>query len=149
MKPALILAMGECLAISAALDLDLIEIPRVVVNATLRLYEGGDPSVLEGLSLEDRILAYTIAYGGLMLFYTCNPVTPISRVHLRTGISLGELEESSTRLSDRLILRAWALIYYGLEEEGLKLIEGVTYYPLYFKWRVGGEIKVIPVAVSF
>jgi hypothetical protein len=51
-------------------------------------------------------------------------------------------------VDDRRILRSWALIYSGLEEEGLRLLQGVSYYPVNLEWRPGGRVRVLPVAVT-
>lgn|GEM_PF-638320 len=147
-SPALILAVGECLAVSAAIEYEDLEVPRRVEEAVLNLYTYGDLRVLEGLSLEDRILAYTIAYGGLILTYTCEPVTPISRAHVTVGIEIAREGGTPQRVSDRRILEAWALVYLGREEEGLNSIKGVSYYPKHLEWRPGGMIKILPVAIS-
>ncbi|MFZ8792998.1 MAG: hypothetical protein ACO2O2_03790 [Acidilobaceae archaeon] len=140
--------MGECLAVSAALDYEGLGIPGIVRDAVLDFYTTGDTRALGGLSLEDRVLAYTIAYGGLMLIHICDPVTPISRAHVRVGIEIVGVREPPGRVDDRRMLRSWALIYSGLEEEGLRLLQGVSYYPVNLEWRPGGRVRVLPVAVT-
>lgn len=144
LKPAVILAMGECLAISAAVDYDNIGVPGVVEDAVKKLYLGEDPG---RLGVEDTILAYTIAYGGLILSYTCDPVTPISRAHVTIGLELTQGGELKGRLDDRDILRSWALIYSGKELEGLDIVKGTTYYPVNLTWKPGGKVKILPVAI--
>ncbi len=148
LSPAIILAMGECLAVSAALEYENLRVPRGVEKAVLSLYTSGSTDALESLSLEDKILAYTIVYGGLILTYTCDPVTPISRAHVTVGIEVTGGRGAPRRVDDREILRSWALIYQGREEEGLNVIQGVSYYPESLEWRVGGKIRITPVALA-
>jgi hypothetical protein len=147
-RPALVLAVGECLAVSAAIEYEELEVPGEVEKAVLNLYTYGDSRVLEELSLEDKILVYTIAYGGLILSYTCDPVTPISRAHVTIGIEIVGRGGAPSKVNDRRILEAWALLYQGREEEGLSRIKGASYYPKQLEWRPGGKIRILPVAVS-
>jgi len=145
LKPALILAWGECLAISAALDYEELPIPPVVAEAVERLYRG-EP-IAGGLRVEDLVLVYTIIYGGLILSYTCDPVTPISRAHIAVGLEIGGASGGRRVISDNEILKAWALIYSGREAEGLDLVKGVSYYPWEVEWKPGGSVRILPVAV--
>ncbi|MDM7274783.1 MAG: hypothetical protein P3X22_001475 [Thermoprotei archaeon] len=147
-KPALILAEGECLAVSAALDWDGVEVPERVLEAVGEAFTKPGGGRLESLETREAIIAYTIIYGGLILSYKCNPVTPISRVHVKTRLKIsGEGEPVS--LEDKTILKAWAKIFKGEEIEGLEEIKGTTTYPAKLKWRPEREgVKVAPIAVK-
>ncbi|MEN2999740.1 MAG: hypothetical protein ABDH61_04110 [Acidilobaceae archaeon] len=144
-KPSVVLAVGECLAVSASLDDSRVPVLEEVERAALAAFSGDEGiERLEGLR---KVLAYNAVYGGLLLSYTCGPVVPISRAHVDVGIELTEKGEERG-LSDSEILRAWALLYAGEEERGLGLIQGTTVFPVRLGWRVGKGAQVLPVGVE-
>lgn len=146
-KPSALLAEGECLAISAVLDSDKIPVLEHVREAVVKAFIDRDEGIIESLNVRDKILAYTTIYGGLILSYKCNIVTPISRVHINTLIELGEPSNEKI-INDSLILKAWALIFKGREVEGLDLISGSLTYPINLKWRTRGGVRIVPVGIE-
>ncbi|MEM1777095.1 MAG: hypothetical protein QXE99_03855 [Acidilobaceae archaeon] len=146
-RPSALLAEGECLVVSAVLDTDRIPVLGHVREAVLRAFIDRDDDLIEGLSVKDKILAYTMIYGGLVLSYKCDIVTPISRIHVGTLLELGVRSEERI-VSDSLILRAWALIFKGREAEGLDLLSGEIIYPTRLGWRVGGDVRIAPIGVE-
>lgn len=136
--------MGECLAVSASLETDRVPIIERVREASIAIFRG--EKVVENLTKEEASMVFSTVYGGLVLSYVCDPVTPISRVHVESRIDLVEGEEGE--VDDRKILRAWALIFVGREAEGLDLIKGKISYPVKTGWRPGGGVPISPVGIE-
>ncbi|MEB2792936.1 MAG: hypothetical protein G5Z42_06560 [Caldisphaeraceae archaeon] len=93
------------------------------------------------ISVLKKVLLVSTLYGGLTLVYTCNPVVPISRVHVDVGISI-QGGGHYRQLDDEELMKSWALIVSGKEEEGLSMISGGFVYPEGYTWSVGGRYKV-------
>ncbi|MFN4045856.1 MAG: hypothetical protein ACK4H7_00765 [Acidilobaceae archaeon] len=147
-KPAVILAEGECLAVSAALDWEGVKVPEKVLEAVNEALTKFKSDKIEKLETREAIIAYTIIYGGLILSYKCNPITPISRIHVKAKLKIGG-EGEPAKIDDKIILKAWARIFKGEEIEGLEELKGATTYPAKLKWKPEKEgIKIAPTAVK-
>lgn len=146
-----ILAGSECLQVSATVY-DPWSPPRDVREAVIGFMERGEEGPLLALSTRDRVLSYTIMYGGVLLFYTCGPVAPISRIYRRASIRLRRAEglgPAKSRLSDHDILGAWALMFSGDFEGGMRALEGVLVWPEGFAWELGGDGELSPIGVTY
>lgn len=142
-RPAAILAKSRCLALAAPLEGAPFEPNGEVQRAISEAYDklgpmeppqGWDPDLLS--------LWYATVYGGLVLMYTCSPVTPISRIFVDDGIELAAGSGSAPRaIDDSALLAAWAKMWGGMELEGLKELEGPLYYPQGYSWRAGGKVR--------
>ncbi|MEM1873052.1 MAG: hypothetical protein QXS85_01355 [Acidilobaceae archaeon] len=150
-KTPLLIAEGQCLAVSAYLDAErLLPIPSRALKAAILAFTLGDVEALKTLDWRDAVIAYAMVYGGLVLSYTCGPTTPISRLYVDTGISIEESRGArfSRRLGDSTILKAWALLASGEEDLGLKMIQGLSSYPRALAWRHPGSVKLSPSPIS-
>lgn len=143
-RPSVLLAMGECLAVSASLETDKVPVSERIREISISLFRGA--SNVGELGREEAPLVFSTVYGGLILSHVCDPIAPISRAYVRSRIDLWVSE--SGEINDRKILKAWALIFSGKEREGLDLIKGETLYPIRVGWRPGGEIPISPVGIE-
>ncbi len=143
-RPAVVLAASRCLAVAAALNGAPIEPDPVVASRVEALMRSLSP--LEPDPSWDPIRKsrwFATVFGGLVLVYTCNPATPISRVTVSTSLEL--LGPGTPRnLSDNDVLRAWAKIWIGMEEEGLAELAGPMADRPEISWRPsrGGPVSV-------
>ncbi|MFP3312576.1 MAG: hypothetical protein RXN88_03535 [Acidilobus sp.] len=142
LRPLAVLASSRCLSAAASLESAPFEadpeVARAVEDAYKSLKSWAPPAGWDAARLS---LWYAAVYGGLVLVYTCGPVTPISRVTVATGISIMP-SDAPRRLEDMQLLSAWAKLWAGDELGGLRELEGGLSYPAGFRWKVGGDIKV-------
>ncbi len=139
--PAIIVAASDNLAVASALR-DGATIPPRVADA-LTAYLRGDESRAEELEVRDKILLYSIAYGGLTLhFIDNNDSVPLARI-VTIEKSLKAKKENRSckprRLDDKSLLKAWSLIYKGREQEGLLALGGCSVYPEHIALEVVDE----------
>ncbi|MEB3779499.1 MAG: hypothetical protein GSR85_04630 [Desulfurococcales archaeon] len=147
-KP-LILAESRCLAVATVLNISELSRDSPIASLVKELLSGRAYSELEtSYSIYDYIMALTAIYGGIMLFYTCDTLTPISRVYPRTKIDIIKIRYGSRRLNDNLIVKAWSLIYSGREEKGLQMISGPTVSPRGFYWYPGDTYEVLATGIE-
>ncbi|MCE4607444.1 MAG: hypothetical protein F7B61_00590 [Caldisphaeraceae archaeon] len=136
-----VLARSECFYLAAPITDAPWKEDNEVGEALQGLLEGRYSIDSLNISVLKRVLLVSTLYGGLTLVYTCNPVVPISRVHVDVGISIRE-GGRYRQLDDKELMKSWALIVSGKEEEGLSMISGSFVYPEGYVWSVGGEYKV-------
>ncbi len=146
----LILAKSECLAVSTVVDIDKLNNESSLSRLVNRLLLNNNFDYrMSSSGIYDYIRAMTAIYGGIMLFYTCNPVTPISRIYPRIGIDVYEIDYGHRKLSDSAILKAWSLTYSGSEEKGLQMLSGPTIAPRGLYWTPGNTYKVLVTGLEY
>ncbi|MCE4620651.1 MAG: hypothetical protein F7C33_06485 [Desulfurococcales archaeon] len=139
--PAIIVAVSDNLAVASVLGGGVSVPPRVA--KALTAYLRGDESSAERLEVWDKILLYSIAYGGLTLhFIDNNDSIPLARIvtlekSLKAKKEAGDCEPH--KLDDKSLLRAWSLIYKGREQEGLSALGECSVYPEHVALEVVDE----------
>jgi len=142
-RPAVILASSRCLAVSAVLESAPFGPDPLISSRLEEQYKSLSPfSPDPSWGWELKSLWYATLYGGLVLMYTCGPVTPISRVHVDEGLDIGVSDRARRQLDELDLLRAWAMIWVGQEREGLQELAGPTLRPEGYSWGPGGPHRV-------
>ena len=142
-RPAVVLARSRCLAVSAVLEGADLQPDAEIEARVSELARSLEP--LSPRPEWDELTKakwYATAYGGLVLVYTCGPVTPISRITVSRGISLARTAEAPRLLDDGDVLRAWATMWAGGEDEGLAMISGPLHDRPGISWSPGGGVRV-------
>ncbi|MGC9112862.1 hypothetical protein [Acidilobus sp.] len=150
-RPAAILASSRCLKVAAPLEGAQLaaepDVEKAINDAYLSFSQWSPPAGWDPVRLS---LWYATVYGGLVLMYTCGPITPISRVTTSVGIDITATNDMPQRaLDDSKVLAAWAKLWAGNEEEGLKELEGPLEFPRGHSWRAGGPIKIATRGVMY
>jgi len=145
LHPAGILAKSDCFYIAAP----IIDAPwEVNKNVEMTISD-----IINNLKIWDinnynlnkieKALWFATVYGGLVLIYTCDPVVPISRLHIDSSLSFVKEENHKPKeMKDLDLIKAWAFIFNGNEIEGLNMLSGSLIYPENFSWSVGGKYKI-------
>ena len=129
--PAVIVAVSDNFAVASVIGGNL-RIPPEVAESLITYLRGGE-SGMEKLWTKDKILLYSIAYGGLTLHFIGDGDTiPLARIvtiekSLKAKREGGECEPRN--LDDKDLLKAWSLIYKGREYEGLSALGDCSVYP--------------------
>lgn len=143
-RPAAILASSRCLKVAAPLEGAPFaaepDVEKAINDVYLSFSQWSPPAGWDSVKLS---LWYATVYGGLVLMYTCGPVTPISRVTTSVGIDVTVSGDATHRaLDDSKILAAWAKLWAGNEEEGIRELEGAMEFPQGYSWRAGGTVRI-------
>ena len=129
--PAVIVAVSDSFAVASVLRGGASIPPRVV--EALIAYLMGDESRAEQLEVMDKVLLYSIAYGGLTLHFIDDgdsiPLARIVTLEKSPNVEQGSGDCEPQWLDDRSLLRAWKLIYKGREYEGLSALGDCSIYP--------------------
>jgi hypothetical protein len=152
LNPAGILAKSNCFYIAAP----IVDAPwnanKNVENAISDIIDGLKSWDINNYNLNkiEKILWYATVYGGLVLVYACDPIVPISRVHVDVGLSfISEENDKPKELNDLDLIKAWAEIFDGNEIEGLNMLAGGMVYPEKFSWRTGGKYKIAARGIKY
>ena len=148
--PTAVLAHSPCFLVAAPLDDEVLRVDEKVAGRALKALE--DPLSLRDERLDKYTLARILAalYGGLILFYTCRGVIPLSRASVDEGITVKRLaaQRSCPPLEDSRILDAWSLILSGEAARGLQHMAGCMPSPPGHYWHVGGASRISPIGIN-
>lgn len=119
-------------------------IPDSVKELVAKALEEGHLS--SGDNVEDTIMARTILYGGVLLFYTSdNEAIPLSRLVLpRGGYKIIAPCREPIEIKDEDLLSMWKALYENRPHEALTYIKGCTFSPS-FKIAYEPEEEILPV----
>ena len=146
--PAVVVAWGDQLGVAMTVDAPVEPHPEAA-RLAIKAYKGEEPH-----APSDPLVAslfYATVYGGVVLIHKREPITAIARLLPSIKVSLeacNPREAPQNTVSDAVILRAWALIASGSEEEGLRALSGgCLVWPPRYRLRVGQGSPVPPIGV--
>ncbi len=145
-KKPIVIAIGERLAITAVLDEESREDMHLsILKMVAKFMEGDETSIPKGIL--EKMIFYSLIYGGMQLVYIKGPVIPISRYLPQTAIGTKNCnDEKSLLTNDEEILDLWAILASGYED---RFFERVSSYCLVYPEGLSidprGKLRFSPV----